>query len=737
MSCLHAAFAEAPPDPEPTPIIKAPTYADACQVDFSFLRSPQPHGFLRVSPNGTFVWKDGDRARFWGVNIANRNLWVPRAEIDHVVGLLARAGTNLVRFEALDSRGGLLDVEGQPGTRQLNAQRLDTLHYWIMRCKENRICYYLDLLDFRDFKPEDGVEATLNRGARPYAMFDPHLIALQKEYATALLTTRNPYTGQAPVEDPDFALLEICNEHGFFLNPELNGQMVEPYKSRFRAMWNQWLVGQYGNRERLLAKWKRLGDDEDPLVGTVALPTLIDPARGRGPRPVDPRLADEVAFLHGVQRGYFKSMVSHLRSIGVQIPVTAVVSNDVAPDLASVAAECDFLSENFYADHPRFEGKEWEGKYRFRNLNQLREGGPGAFAPYTSALRWFKKPVVIREWGTVWPNRYRATSVPQAVAYAALQDFDGMLLFGYKTGDYADRLVFFGYQADPTVWGLYSLGAVMFLRGDIAASSAEVTFVYTLATLLSFPNGVTDAHRLAWLVRVNAETAEQAPPALPLQKSPRSLSRALEAGPLVLRAAASPGSVVDVLAGLGFSLWSARQRLQRGVFESSTGQITLDTRLGVLRVHTPTACIVSGEIGGDAAVTAGALSVKTTTPVASVVAVSLDGQPLPRSRRFIVKMVTVAENSGQNLVPAQSANGLPDFVLATEGKGPVRTLGVPSKTPTQVLLDGRPLVTVGMENGVWELYVDDGDIRFGCDTPNVAVTVKGKRLITERGRTRL
>ena len=71
---LAAARAETPPTADATPVIEAPTYADACQVDFSFLRSPQPHGFLRVGPNGTFVWKDGSRARFWGVNIANRNL---------------------------------------------------------------------------------------------------------------------------------------------------------------------------------------------------------------------------------------------------------------------------------------------------------------------------------------------------------------------------------------------------------------------------------------------------------------------------------------------------------------------------------------------------------------------------------------------------------------------------------------------------------------------------------------
>ncbi|NDD30442.1 MAG: hypothetical protein EB084_19465, partial [Proteobacteria bacterium] len=526
---LTPVLAEAPAPPKPTPVLDAPTYADACQVDFSWLLPAHAHGFLKVSPNGTFVWENGQRARFWGINISNRSLWTTHDEIDRVVSMLAHAGTNLVRFEALDSRGGLLDIPNQPGSRALDAAKLDTLHYWIARCKQAHMSYYLDLLDFREFKPEDGIEATLNRGARPYAMFDPHLIALQKEYATALLTTSNPYTGLRPVDDPDLALVEICNEHGFFINPESLTEIVEPYRGRLRSLWNAWLTTRYTSRERLAASWKSLGEGEDPTTDTVALPVLTDPAGGRGPREVEPRLADGVAFLHDVQRAYFHAMMAHLREIGLRVPVTAVVSNDVAPDLASVAAECDFLSENFYADHPRFEGKDWEGKFHFRNLNQLRDGGPAGFAPYTCALRWKNKPVVIREWATVWPNRYRAVSVPQAVAYASLQDYDGMLLFGYKTKEYANRLMFFGYEADPTVWGLYSLGAAVFLRGDIAPSSASITLMYSLPTLLAFPNGITDTHRLAWLLRVGADTAEQVPPLTP-PRTPRSLNQALAGG---------------------------------------------------------------------------------------------------------------------------------------------------------------------------------------------------------------
>ena len=69
------------------------------------------------------------------------------------------------------------------------------------------------MIDFRRFKAGDGVPAAdqLGPAARPYTLFDPRLIELQKEYARDLLTHRNPYTGLRYVDDPALALVEVCN----------------------------------------------------------------------------------------------------------------------------------------------------------------------------------------------------------------------------------------------------------------------------------------------------------------------------------------------------------------------------------------------------------------------------------------------------------------------------------------------------------------------------------------------
>jgi len=711
-------------------------------VVLRFLKDPRAfqRGFLRVGRAGHFVWADGTRARFWGVNIANKNLWIGHEEIDRVVTTLSRSGVNLVRFEAIDSRGGILEIGGQPGSRQLDPVKLEALHYWIYRLRQQGISYYLNLIDFRDFTEADQVPngPALGRAAKPYAVFDPYLITLQKEYATQLLGTANPYTGLAPVDDPALVMLEICNEHGFFLNSERLERLVDPYRGTLEKMWGQWLIRRYGSRDAVARAWGRWKDlavlesVEDPRDGTVRLPLLKPPsdaaASADDVRFAPARMRDGIEFLYQVQRAYFKTMRDHARGIGLKVPVTAVVSNDIAADLASVAAECDFLSENHYADHPRFSAKDWEGRYHYYNRNQLRDTTAGAFAPLTAALRWDNKPVVVREWGTVWPNRYRAVSVPEAVGYARLQDYDAMILFGYKTGENADRLVEFGYQADPPVWGLYALGALAFLRGDVQPSDVAALLVYTPSALFKGAGGPSDLLRLAWCVRLGTTFSLSAIVPRGGRVAATTVPPLPGRQPIVIPMDQPPTSEV-VLSRVRVA-GDRRPTLQNGTYTSTTGQLIRDSSAGRMLIDAPRLAAVAGELQLEPAVSAGALSVASASEIGTVMAISLDGLPLAQSKRYVVKMVTVAENTGQSLVQAAPGAAAP-YVLATRGQGPVLTRGMASVNETVVSLNGSPLVSIGMANGTWECFVDGQSVYFWCDTPGMKAVVAGRPLITE------
>lgn len=677
-----------------------------------YLGEPGP-GFLTAG-HGGFRWHDGSRARFWGINVANRNLWIPGKEIDKVVDAMARSGVNLVRFEALDSRGGMLEIPGKPGTRKLNPQKLKTLHYWISRLHQKKIHYYFDLIDFRDFVAEDGVEnaKAIGRAGRPYAVFDEKLIELQKEYATQLLTTRNPFTKLKPVEDPYLALLEICNESGFFLYAKVTDNLVEPYRSGLQKKWNNWLKARF-NRDQLANRWgPALGDGEDPNAGTVRLPHLTG-----SPDP-QARQADGVEFLCDTQRAYFTTMLAHLRGLGLKIPVTAVVSSDIPCDVESVAAVLDFTSENHYVDHPSFGGADWQGKYYYQNKNGLRDPSRFGFAPFTGQLRWGDKPVVVREWATTWPNGFRAGSIPEAAAYARLQDFDGMILFGYKTGADGPRLVEFGFQSDPTVWGLFSLGAMIFMRGDVAVATSVAFLEYSKSRLLQSELGVPDLVRLAYTYRLSSGVEGGRMPVGDLTVWPIS-DMAQSADEWLTQAPVDGGGTA----------------LENGRFTSRTGQILRDTAKGRLSVTTLKTCLVAGELSGEA-LRAGPLELVSASGVGALVATSLDGFPLTSSRQVFMKMVTIAENTGQQLLPAPAGAPGP-FVLEQAGTAPVKTLAESDKGTTEVRLGGHSVIELELVNGSWELLATAEGATFWCDSPGVRLSFAGREYTTGKEPIRL
>jgi Beta-galactosidase len=718
------------PHPEPTPEDSVlNTYEPSLHVDFpqQLLHDNQVgrRGFLRVGSSGHFTWADGSRARFWGINVSNRSLWITHDEIDRVVQTLDSSHVNLVRFEALDSRGGLLEVPGVAGSRRLSPEKLETLQYWIYQLHRHRIYYYLDLLDFRDFSEADGVlnARALGRAAKPYAVFDPYLIELQKEYATQLLTAVNPYTRLAPVQDPLLVLVEICNEHGFFLQSGSLDSLADPYRSELRSQWCAWLRKHYGSRESLARAWGRhlgtpvLAAHEDPVSGTMALPLLHSQSKTFDLRFSRVRLRDGVRFLHDTQRAYFKALRDHLRHIGLIVPVTATVSSDIAPDLASVALECDFVAENHYADHPRFSQRDWEGYPHFFNRNQLKDGSVNGFAPQTAALRWSGKPVVVREWGTVWPNTYRCASVPEAAAYASMQDLDAVLLFAYKTRPEPGSLIEFGYQADPPVWGLYTLGALMFLRGDILPSPLSATLVYDASTLFRGASGAGDLLRLAWCLRLDsAFDADAAPKSKPSSKH----------FPLTVPVRdTDPQRLLETLA---HGLWKG---LEGQVYTSATGQVRRDVEHGRLMVHSPKSCLIAGELPVGLPVTVGPVTLTSASPVGALIAISLDERPLTSSRHFVIKMVTVAENIGQKLVPSPTGSVAP-YVLLDRGTGPVSTQGAPSATSTEISVAGERIARVNLVNGTFEVLVDGRSASFWCDTPGISAQVLDRAIVSNQ-----
>ncbi len=767
--------------------MQKPPFSPSSQLDLrSTLEAPAgKRGFLSVGADGRFAWADGKRARFWGINISSTRLLLSPAEIEKTVDLFARAGLNMVRIEAIDNRNCLLGDTNAVDSRHFDARYFDCLDRWTDSLRRHGIYYYLDLLDFRTFKEGDGVlnADRLDRGARPYALFDKYLIQLQKEYAYRLLTHRNPYSGLRIVDDPAFALVEICNEHGFFLYVDRLDSLVEPYRTDLKNRWNEWLLAKYGTWEKLAAAWgdvngePAIHTDEDPASRTVELPKLATSSTAADATTVDLRLAprrirEGVQFLSELQAAYFRDMRAYLREIGVQIPITSVVSSDIIPDVASAARESDFVAENWYGESGDEDARTPGYRY-FNNRNTLRDENAVGFAPFTSGLRWNNKPVVIREWDTSWPDPYRAASVPEVLAYASLQDYDAVLLFGYQTnrapnGSLPDALNEFAVQADPATWGLIAMAGQAYLHRAIRPAANQATIVYTADRRNQWPNRLTDLHRVAWTSRVTSILSETGWGDLSVLSS---------------GAGKDIGSLHELLVRLGKrSPGVTPDAIQSGVWKSDTGQIVRRAHEGRLEISTPTLVSVAGELNPNVTYSVGPVRFRTASPFGALMILSLDGLPLDRSKHFLAKMVTRAENTGQ--VIDNAPDGFPGkFVLKARGAAPVLTFGRPSSQPTELWvlpaapktaahrpaarsqlasrgkaapLAGRgkaaavagrsapasarpsaslpaPLLSLDLVDGFWEFEVREGSTRLLCDTAGIVGQASGEAFVTTEG----
>ena len=557
----------------------------------------------------------------------------------------------------------------------------------------------------------------------------------------------------------------MCNEHGFFIYPEKLESLVEPYRSDLRARWGRWLKAKYGSREQLGAAWGAINgvsvlqDGEDPDRNSIDLPLLTGgftplPANEADIRHAPTRVRDGVQFLSELQRLYFREMRAHLRAIGLHCPVTAVVTNGTIPDVAGVAQECDFTAENWYGegvgDDPRTPGLHY-----YSNRNTLRDDSPGGYAPYTAALRWQNKPVVIREWATTWPNSSRAVSVPEALAYASLQDYDAVLLFGYQTnrapnGALADALNDFAFQSDPTTWGLVALAGQAFLNRAIKPADHVVTLAYPPDRLFAWPNNAGDLYRAAWSVRLNNV----------LINAPR------QGAVTPVNGDSDVTALRQLLEGIGRRGAPVNSAaLRTHIWRSDTGQIVRNGAEGRLEIRTPTLRVIAGEFVPGRVYASGRLRMTTQTPMGALFALSLDGRPIETSQHLIVKMVSRAENTGQNL--GKSPPGaINNWVLRNPGAGPVLTFGRPAAQPTHIWFaeepkpaspqtkkvlaakqkskagqTGKPtiaanpksdvdLLTLYMVDGTWELELRDGHATLACDTSGINGLAMGRAFTT-------
>ncbi len=228
-------------------------------------------GFVGIDGSGHFA-VNGERIRFWGVNNTTGGCFPVSAKAPLVAARMRKMGINLVRFHHMDNPWGdnnsSIFIQNQgASTRSLNPVTLDRLHFFLNELKQNGIYANLNLNVSRTFRTTDGVQyadSILDFG-KAVTLFDRQLIGLQKEYARQLLTTINPYTGLAPINDPVVGLVEIANENTLYgawkdgwLKPfAQGGHILKRQSDTLDLRWSQFLQQKYPTQQALATAYNQ------------------------------------------------------------------------------------------------------------------------------------------------------------------------------------------------------------------------------------------------------------------------------------------------------------------------------------------------------------------------------------------------------------------------------------------------------------------------------------------------
>lgn len=228
-------------------------------------------GWVQVTPEGRYS-VGGERIRFLGVNLGAASAMPTHERAVGHAARLARFGFNAVRFHHLEApwdKANVLVDYASGTSRDLSAERLERLHYFVAQLASHGIYTNLNLLVSREFQSTDGLGPEITqlgwKDQHILGFFNDTALDLHKEYATKLLTAPNPHRGGVPLGmDPAVAFVEIMNENGMLQkwHEGVLDTMPSVYAGQLQARWNQWLGARYASTAEMLAAW---GAVDEPL----------------------------------------------------------------------------------------------------------------------------------------------------------------------------------------------------------------------------------------------------------------------------------------------------------------------------------------------------------------------------------------------------------------------------------------------------------------------------------------
>ncbi len=469
---------------------------DSSATDVSFLLDAPAgkHGFIYADGEDMY-FKDGTKARFWGLTMGRIAGFPNHEQTDIIVNRIAQSGYNLVRLHQLDYVGTDDSIFGKTGAVEIDDTQLNKVFYLISKLKEKGIYIYMDLLVSR---PLDNLPAKYHGKTGAALFFDEELIEAQKNYAHKLLTTVNPYTGLALKDDPVMVFLQVLNERGMF-NLDANS-MSQYYIDEMHYLFNVFLSLKYADTNELSEAWQEEGKTglvegeslEDKTItffvdGTVKLHSGTDDNTGTlFENYSTQKKADIYEFLYDTTENFYLDMKEYIiKDIGIKCMITAVGMGESVKGTCNVPATArlnaeyfDFIDDHAYMSHPNgwvmFEGTTGDmtsSLYKPELLKALTQ------------RRVYDKPFIISEWQECNLNPYRAEMLPIMAGYACFQNYTPIhftLSGSMPSENSAENLDDpFEIWEDPVQTAIAPMAALIYLRHEVDEAGEDIEYYNT------------------------------------------------------------------------------------------------------------------------------------------------------------------------------------------------------------------------------------------------------------------
>ena len=320
---------------------------------------------------------------------------------------------------------------------------------------------------------------------------------------------------------------------------------------------------------------------------------------------------DFLLFLADRDHAYNARIMNAVKqAAGNQVPVTGTQMTFGGLLNLTAQGDLDYQDSHFYVDHYVFPHQPVDGRdWSIRDLSSVGSGFRTILN--VAALREAGRPYTVSEFNQPWPNTYAAEIDPTLAAFAAFQDWDGIMHFAYQHGRDWDnrRPKNFNLSGD---WTKYpNIGQSAWLLRSGAIQSAKQAIAIPISRELQLRSGQEKRDRYA------AEF----------------LTAAVGYDALVAfrhRVAIEP----DEKGVIPESIKTAGQ----APYVSDTGEISYHPGEKVFLIQSAQAAGVIGFTGAKT-VTAGAIDVRLAASdpgFATVVLTPLDGKAIAESRRLLL-----------------------------------------------------------------------------------------------------